>query len=251
MYSNMFFITFKLLRSRLVPILILTLAINCIIVTDLFAQSMLRFPHDARITDSVYYKAHQNRLSDLQLPNFQTDSSLQAFRYWFFGTTMAHLVEIFMSKDNVLRGDIVIYTIETVDNDKELPTNRIFARRTIIPDEVCREILQQYNDTHLDTLPDQDRIKGWFNGFDGQIHQFELTNSKNYYIKRYWSPNAQKGVPEAKNLLRFVQNLSELLDIGVLNRDFIKQIPFERHTLDGAFSSVSVLTYAEMTINFR
>jgi hypothetical protein len=202
-----------------------------------YGQKIIHYPLIEN-NDTIYaLKHHTKQRLELQLPDLIKDSALNGFRFWFQGSTLGHVVEIYENKKGTLTGGLIIYTKEVVSNN-EAPTNRIFARKTVIPDDICRQILSKYKKFHVDTLPDQHQIKGWGQGYDGETYLFEQGAKTDYYFKTYWSPKAQDHLPEAENVLAFIDAIDKLLHTSVLIKEFNAKVPFATCTLGGAYASI-------------
>lgn len=212
----------------------------------LFAQNRTaHIPLNEKRDTSYWYGVHTKGLKELQIRNLKTDTATRSMRFWYYGQTVSHFIEVFQNKNAGLEGNVTIYTKEQVKSEKEKPTNRTFARRIAIAPDKCKIIQECFHARALDTVPSEDQVKGWGSGFDGVIYVVEQANETDYSFKSYWSPAAQKDVPEAQNMLNFIKDLDSVLDITSKRNVFTNQIPYESYNTGGPAVIARVLTLAQ------
>jgi len=202
------------------------------------------------IKDDFWYKYTADIVVKTGIKNIAQSGNKFDFRFWHLGDATTSIVEVYQEKDSLIRGSITFYTKEHVNETKEKPTGRFYTEVFNIADTDAKKVYQLIVSDSIEDIPTGSQIKQWQTGLDGEEYIFELTNNRNYSFKSYWTPLAQKDVKEAKLIIAFIDSLYRLVDNKKLSAKFLKDIPFESYTADGAYVGLKPLTSWQDRLNY-
>jgi hypothetical protein len=104
---------------------------------------------------------------------------------------------------------------------------RLFFKKSVLTDSTTKLISDLVTGHRLVELPTGNQINGWGNGLDGITYIIEHANMDTYSFKNYWTPtHYQDKIPQAKNLVDFVDKLTEVGELKVLHEKFMNRQPF-------------------------
>lgn len=155
--------------------------------------------------DTTYWYAYQKKiLTNVKLDNLSKSENLYSFRI----STTNTILDIWTEDGIKYLGRQTFFTSTIDENPKKI--EYIFKTETITED-TANLIYQLIIDYNIQTLPIQDSIKGWRNGFDGEIYLIEFSNVKSYSFKSYTSLQKNFSLPEADNLKNFILKIEQIL----------------------------------------
>lgn len=91
-------------------------------------------------------------------------------------------------------------------------------------------ILKLIQETHIDSIPDDDKVPGWQHGYDGITYSIESKHNSLYSLKNYWTPRAQRDLPEAIIVEEFKTRIWQIIGMEALYQTFEKLIPFRSYS---------------------
>ena len=94
------------------------------------------------------------------------------------------------------------------------------------------------------SLPTDNLIKGWKQGFDGITYIIEYSTKEQYSFKTYWTPQMQDTLREGKLVQSFVDRIFKLAGAKNIWRIFSKTIPYQCY-INGGNIACKVLTKKE------
>jgi hypothetical protein len=160
---------------------------------------------------SVMYRYEQGKAKQLGLPDLITSRDTFHFRFWANGQA----VEIWSQDYKTFNGRVTNFTesYEEFDMKKQKqPPSTMFFNQTVLDSSASRKVFELTN--AVISIPQQDSIEGWYNGFDGETYVFETSTSSFYSFKDYWTPSAYVDkLPEAKQVQSFADTLRVLLNL--------------------------------------
>ena len=156
---------------------------------------------------SLWFKWKYALIKEINLKDLQTTSDSFHFRFWsdvqavdiwtfdyraYFGTITNYAQQY---NSNLIRKGI--YKIE-----------RIFSNQIILDTSKAREIFKTIETLSIISIPSDNKIPGWENGFDGEEFLIETSTPNEYNFKEYWTPRAfADSLKEAKQMQTFVDFL--------------------------------------------
>ena len=142
-------------------------------------------------------------------------------------------------QDNQFSGTATIWV---KDADEALKhTERIYSQQYKFSPEQATTIGQLVISSGIIELPSEENIPGWQKGIDGEEIVVQYSNSKAYYLKNYWTPSAQKGLPEALLVQKFCNTIFELANMKVVRKSFVDGTPFQCYTTDGSMTTCKIV----------
>lgn len=197
-------------------------------------------------TSNFWYKLNTAETSRIGLPNLIQQSKAAYWRWWYHGQTISYVIDLYQNKDLSLGGFITLYTKEYVDESKELPTHRIYSKRTTFSTSIIDSIYYLFETGGIVELPTDSLIKGWQHGLDGITNNLEYVTPVVHTFTSYWTPKAQENLEEAKLVQRFADSLTVLIHYNQLQEEFTKQIPFESYNTGGPSTAIRILTIEQI-----
>ncbi|KOS04885.1 hypothetical protein AM493_01630 [Flavobacterium akiainvivens] len=179
------------------------------------------FTPDSDTALSVTYK--NQRIAQFGFEPIETSRADYAVRLSWYGTR----IEAYRNL-----GQSWGFVTLIADEIEESRTERKFWMQFSLPPEVADEIISLTDGSGLESVPSQNKIKGWKDGFDGRTYIIETKNEGQYSFKTYWSPELQD-VPEAKIINQYTELVRTLCNYKKIAGHFEALIPFFAYTIDG------------------
>jgi len=189
---------------------------------------------------SFWYKYQIQQLKKLSLPSLDTATGKEYYRVW----TNKQVISIWQDYNGVISGNIITWTDEYPPYN-EKPTNRTFIKIKPLTSDTARLIQQLFLASGILSIPSDNAIKGWQQGFDGVTYFIEQSSKDNYSFKTYWTPTSQGTLAEAIQVQSFIDAISSLGDLKGEWKSFEKVIPYECYINDGPGITCKVLTTKE------
>jgi hypothetical protein len=190
---------------------------------------------------SIWYKVRMEIVSQTELDSIQNTKHRWYFRFW----TPNQAIDLWEETTGNIRGKLTSWTKEHVDRTEEEPTNRIFYENKALDSIQIRQLIALIDSTQIKTIPDEDDIKNWSQGFDGITYIVETANSKDYFFKTYWTPKSQGSLREAKVVQTFAERSLTIANASETWVAFSKKIPFECYINDGPAIACKISTRSE------
>jgi hypothetical protein len=140
-------------------------------------------------------------LSDLKKSNHEL-----AIRFWGHGQA----VDITADSTRII-GTVTNY-IYHQKKSTDYRTDTLFNKASLSPDQ-AKSAYELFLNLKLLNIPTGEKIKGWSKGADGITYIIAQADKGNYSAKSYWTPSIQHGLPEARAISDFVNNLSDTLKL--------------------------------------
>ena len=94
-------------------------------------------------------------------------------------------------------------------------------------------------------LPSEEDIKGWRQGCDGEEIVLQFSDKKHYYLKNYWTPTAQHGLPEALLIQQFRLEAFQMANVSLVEKSFELDIPFRCRDTGGGIVICKIVSSSE------
>lgn len=182
---------------------------------DVYAQSKKMEDNTATIDVHQESLSKKLGLSDLKKSNHEF-----AFRFWGRGQA----IDITGDSTDII-GTVTNY-IYHQKKSSDYKTDTLFKKASLSPDK-AKAAYELFLNLKLLNIPTDEKIKGWSKGFDGITYSIEQTDKGNYNTKSYWTPSIQDGLPEAKVISGFVNNLSDTLKLEETFQSFKNTLPYK------------------------
>lgn len=140
------------------------------------------------------------------------------FRFW----DGYKAIEIIKSNSEI-EGNIIFF----VQQYKRKKEGRIYSKHEPLTKANADKIYQLIVNYKLLELPTDDQIKGWEHGLDGITYVTEYADKNHYSFKPYWTPDAHNELVEAKQLLSFINEISQIQEINEKYAMFMQSQPFQ------------------------
>jgi len=179
---------------------------------------------DAKSDTSFWFRLKQHDAERLGLSDLTKASDSLHFRYWMENQA----VDIWTNDYVTFYGNISNHT-ETVQNNQKssrsVKAPKFYSNKTALTPAQAKEIFKLFDQVHLFQIPSDKNIKGWVQGFDGEELLFEFSTRQVYSFTTYWTPSAQKDIPEADTLSKLNQELRSLLNLNASWNTFLSGLP--------------------------
>jgi len=178
------------------------------------------YPQSKKIADNTTtIDAYQESLSrKIVLLDLRKSNHEFAFRFWGRGQA----IDITGDSTRIV-GTVTNY-IYHQKKSSNYRTDTLFKKASLSPDQ-AKAVYELFLNLKLLNIPTGEKIKGWSKGFDGITYIIEQADKGNYSTKSYWTPSIQDGLPEAKVISDFVNNLSDTLKLEETYRSFKNTLP--------------------------
>lgn len=176
-------------------------------------------------SDTLFWKKNVSERNNklISLKNTETSKG-DVFRF-----SVQNLIVEINNLENIQVGKIYLFVQKMEREDGKMEKD-IFKKEYILTESQIKQINLLISKSQIKNLPSDKLIKGWnTNGFDGITYIFETKKDLHYTYKHYWSPDFQKKVPEARQVVAFVKAFYTIIDIEKLDKDFRKSIPFKNY----------------------
>lgn len=176
--------------------------------------------------DTVYwFKRNKIDQKTFNLKDLELSTDEFNFRLSYYG----QIIEITKNGSSI-NGFITNYTYHTKKANRQ-KTDTLFDK-IILSSEKAEYIYNTILNSEILKLKSDNNIKSWQHGLDGITYTIEQSDSKNYWLKKYWTPSSQDSIPEAFIVLNFLKNLSDSLNLNGMYTTFKNGLPHQ-----GCYSS--------------
>lgn len=179
-------------------------------------------------SDTDTYSRVQKANTDFGYDPVEDDNGDYSFRI----STPSMVVTVY-KLDTLCFGSIAFGAHEMNDFSNDY-SGKKFKMQFALTRKESTAILDLIKQTQIDTIPTDKLIPGWQYGFDGTTFILQHKKDAVYSLKKYWSPWAQRNVPEAVKIEYFTTQISSILKISGYRTIFEKTIPFRMWTYGGS-----------------
>jgi len=233
MICQIFIFTFHIIKVLMKNVII---TLFFLISFSIYSQKKeLSFTKDS---DTVYwmkYNTDVNKMFDLQ--PIQENKNEIVFRI----KNHCSQIEISKSKDSVF-GKIEFY-VKEFDQFKDSTTT--FKKQYILNSVTVNQIFHEIDSLKINSIPSDNLIPNWQQGFDGTTYIIEYKNKEQYSFKHYWTPEVQTNINEAIILESFLNRVYAITDVEKINQLFNKEIPFRSWMCYGSASVATRIMTAQ------
>jgi hypothetical protein len=142
-------------------------------------------------SDTTYwYKWLQKYSSSKGLSDLSKNADSLHFRI----TTLSQAVDVWTNDYKNFKGIVTVF-IKCVSS-QQVETNKTISIR--IDTSIARKIYDLVKDNNIFTIPTDEKINGWSQGFDGIEVLIEYSTPNFYSFKQYWTPCVFKDIKEAQ-----------------------------------------------------
>lgn len=186
-----------------------------LISNSVFCQNRKIYANTSNPEDTTpWYK--QIALNDIQYSKYN---------YYFRLYTDKQVIDVWEDTTGKAFGKITCWTKEYA-SDYEKPSNSIYFEKRILDSIQVSKIMFLIDSIKIETIPDQDSIKGWEQGFDGITYTIAHLIQTDYDIKSYWTPRAQGSLTEAILVQHFVDRMLKIVEAEEVWEAYANHIPF-------------------------
>ena len=156
---------------------------------------------------TLWFKWKYELTQKINLQNLQTSTDTFRFRFW----TDIQALDIWTVDNKIYFGLVTNYA-QRYDN-KLLPKgtyqiDKVFSNQITIDTSKARKLYNLIDKLSIVSIPTDDKIKGWQQGFDGEEFLIETSTPTHYNFKTYWTPRIfADSLNEAKRIQTFVDFL--------------------------------------------
>ncbi len=213
-----------------IVLLVAFLIVSC----GTFAQisKVVEIPMNNNSDTSLWYKWRAAWCAPLRIEKLLYSTDAFHFRYWQDGQA----VDIWSSDNKTFSGRVTNYAhkkvTHTCKNHPEKPM-RLFKKQIRLDSAQAHNVYKLLIEYSILTLPSDNKINNWSVGLDGTEYLIEIAKPESYTFKTYWTPTAQKGVPEAEKFQAFVIKINAALDLPGMYVKLMNELPIGTFTKNG------------------
>jgi len=159
------------------------------------------------IDTSLWFKWKHDLAKQINLQDLQTSTDTFHFRFW----TDIQAIDIWTIDHSMYFGLITNYA-QQYDNillSKGIYTiGKVYSNQFIIDSSKARHLFNIIEKLSVVAIANDDKIKDWQQGFDGEEFLIETSTPKLYNFKTYWTPRIfADTLSEAKQIQTFINYL--------------------------------------------
>ncbi|WP_241286328.1 hypothetical protein [Chryseobacterium arthrosphaerae] len=137
--------------------------------------------------NSLYLKSIIDRNQFFGLESIVKSPGGIIYRFWNTRTC----IEV-SNINGTVKGKVVL-AVKNQDNES------YFRKSYELSHDQTENVFNIINQYDIDHFPTDSKIKGWIQGFDGNVIDIESNIDQHYIYKKYWTPGFQN-IPEVKSL---------------------------------------------------
>jgi len=159
------------------------------------------------VDTTLWFKWKYDLAKKINLKNLQTSTDTFHFRFW----TDIQAIDLWTIDHNSYFGIVTNYAQRY--DDKLLgkgvyKIGKVYSNQVIIDSLKARQLFNIIDKRSIVSIPTDDKINGWRQGFDGEEFLIETSTPKKYDFKTYWTPRIfADSLKEAKEIQTFVDYL--------------------------------------------
>lgn len=159
------------------------------------------------IDSTLWFKWKHNLAKQINLKDLQASKDTFHFRFW----TDIQAIDIWTVDHSLYFGLVTNYAQRY--NDKLLrkgiyKIDKVYSNQILLDSSKARQLFNIICKLSIVTIPSDNNIKGWLDGFDGEEFIIETSTPKQYDFKTYWTPKIFiDTLKEAKQIQKLVDYL--------------------------------------------
>ncbi|HCA06060.1 hypothetical protein [Chryseobacterium sp.] len=143
-------------------------------------------------------------------------------------------------KDQEIMMGRVIMAVRNLDKPESY-----FRRSYQLDEKQIKAIFEIVRKHNIETLPSDDKIEGWEQGFDGNVTDIEININNTYVYKRYWTSSVQS-VAESQSIIKMNDEIYKAVSLRELKDKFDKENQLEGYRYYGvSYTVLKLLTKKE------
>lgn len=181
-------------------------------------KKQLDIPADKDGNTSRWYQLHQAENKQIGLSDLRQSKENLHFRF----SSEIQAIDIWTGEDDSFYGTFANFTkrVNPAEPDK------FFSNKINLAPAVARQIYDLFKELEIFSIPTDDKIKGWQQGFDGTTYTVDYSTPETYSCKKYWTPSVYKDkLKEAASIDSLVNKLQALLQMRKSFGAFIDSLP--------------------------
>lgn len=156
------------------------------------------------IDTSIWFKWKDDLAKQINLTDLQTSTDTFHFRFW----TDIQAIDLWTVDHNLYFGIVTNYAQRY--DDKLLrkgiyKIGKVYSNQVTLDSSKARRLFNTIGKLSILTIPTDDKINGWRQGFDGEEFLIETSTPTQYDFKTYWTPRIfADSLKEAKQIQTLV-----------------------------------------------
>ena len=193
--------------------------VTLFLVTSVYAQTekASNIPtytnYKNEIDTTLWYKWKHALSKQINLKDLQTTNDTFHFRLW----TAIQEIDIWKGGSTTYFGLLTNYAQrydEVLRKKGIYKIDKVFSNQINIDSSKAKKIFDVITELSILSIPTDEKIKGWLQGFDGEEFLIETSTPTQYDFKTYWTPRAFiDSLKEAKQIQTLVDYLYKNLKI--------------------------------------
>ena len=189
-------------------------------------EKVVRIPttmnYKNEVDTTLWYKWKHDLIKQINLKDLLISKDTFHFRFW----TDVQALDIWTIDYTSYFGMLTNYAQRYDDKllRKGIYTiSNIYYNQIKLDTSKARELFNIIDALSIVSIPTDDKVNGWKQGFDGEEYLIETSTPKQYDFKTYWTPRAfEDSVKEAKQIQAFVNFLYKDLKFN----DYYQKLKF-------------------------
>jgi hypothetical protein len=165
------------------------------------------------VDTTLWFKWKHELAKQINLKDLQTSTDTFHFRFW----TDIQAVDIWTTDHNSYFGMVTNYAQRYDDNllrKGVYKIGKVYSNQVALESSKARRLFNIIGKLSVVSIPADDKITGWRQGFDGEEFLIEISTVKQYDFKTYWTPKIfADTLKEAKQIQTLVDYLYTDLEI--------------------------------------
>lgn len=172
---------------------------------------------------ALWYTWTQENNTKAGLPDLTQSSDTLHFRF----STETQAIDIWTKDYKSFRGTFANHTTSEPCRDCLIKgKSKYYSRKYDLDSSTAREVYELFCKLSIFSIPNQDSIKGWTSGYDGEEFLIECSTPSHYSFKEYWSPDGFKNeIKEAALIDSLANQLKSKLEMNTSFYAFIDLLP--------------------------
>jgi hypothetical protein len=220
--------------------LLLYLIISCQVL-GAFGQIRTRHFPKKQPNDTTSFWYNWARKNEQQAGLNKIENSPYSFHFRL-SLTGGEIIDVW-KQDSSFQGCLTLWVRDNDERQWENPG--IYSQSYKFSTNQAAEIGELIRNSGILKLPSEESIDGWLQGFDGEEIVVQYSGDKAYHLKNYWTPSAQRDLPEALLVQQFRRKALELANLPIVKKSFQAAIPFLCYTTDNSFATCRIVSNSE------
>lgn len=176
--------------------------------------------------DSFWYDYAKKEREAMDLTDLLESKNDVHFRFW----TGRQLVDVWKGDGNKFEGKLFSYIHR--ESCPNCPHELIYKKRDL-DSVLAGSVYRLFFDNGIFNMPTGKSIAGWGRGDDGVTYIIEYATPKQYSLKTYWSPDAEKDIKEAIILQNVIDKADVLLKMKQYWQEYTHSLPNGSYGING------------------